>query len=203
MAATDPYQNLIALDVRRPIWDAFFTVAPLVLIGSRDGDGAYNFAPKHMAMPLGWANYFGFVCSPRHRTYHNIRRVRQFTVSYVRPTQVLMATMAATARDEEGAKAALGALTAFPARGVEGEFLQDATILLACTLERVVDGFGPNSLIVGQVAAAFVTPDAFRDTEGDDQSLLYESPLMAYLHPGRFAAIRESFSFPFPTEFKR
>ena len=75
-------EGLVPLPMDRPIWDRFFTVAPLVIVGSKDEQGTgYNLAPKHLAMPLGWDNYYGFVCSPRHTTYHNIRRHGTFTVS--------------------------------------------------------------------------------------------------------------------------
>src|SRR5271166_1755994 len=75
---------LISLDLNRPIWERFFTVAPLVIIGSRDESGVFDLAPKHMATPLGWQNYFGFVCTPRHRTYQNIQRQGAFTVTFPR-----------------------------------------------------------------------------------------------------------------------
>jgi flavin reductase (DIM6/NTAB) family NADH-FMN oxidoreductase RutF len=88
--------NLIPLDVGRPIWDRFFTVAPLVVVGSKEPDGTYDLAPKHMAMPLGCQNYYAFVCSPRHATYRNIRRERQFTVSFPRPTEIVASSLAAS-----------------------------------------------------------------------------------------------------------
>ena len=67
-------QRLIELDVSLPIWERFFWVAPLVLVGTREPDGGHDLAPKHMATPIGWENYYGFVCTPRHHTYSNIRR---------------------------------------------------------------------------------------------------------------------------------
>jgi len=72
--------QVVSLDVTAPIWERFFTVAPLVVVGTREEDGSYDLAPKHMATPMGWQNYIGFVCTPRHRTYHNVRRERAFTV---------------------------------------------------------------------------------------------------------------------------
>ena len=50
------------------LWERVFTVAPLVIVGSKDTDGTYDLAPKHMAMPLGWRGCYGCVCTPRHRT---------------------------------------------------------------------------------------------------------------------------------------
>lgn len=40
-------------------------------------------------------------------------------------------------------------------------------------------------------------------SERDDQDLIHGSPLLAYLNPGRYAAIGESYSFPYPTSFMR
>ena len=34
--------RLIELDVEEPIWDQFFWVAPLVLIGTREADGSHD-----------------------------------------------------------------------------------------------------------------------------------------------------------------
>ena len=60
--------DLIELDTSVPVWEQFFTVAPLVLVGTTDPDGALDMAPKHMVTPMGWQNYFGFVCTPAHGT---------------------------------------------------------------------------------------------------------------------------------------
>ena len=40
----------IAVD--QPIWERFYTVAPLVLVGTLEPDGSHDLAPKHMAMQL-------------------------------------------------------------------------------------------------------------------------------------------------------
>ena len=34
-------------------WDRFFTVAPLVLVGTLEPDGSADIAPKHQATPIG------------------------------------------------------------------------------------------------------------------------------------------------------
>ena len=44
--------DLVHLDMSQPIWDRFFWVAPLVVVGTKE-DERYNLAPKHMAFPLG------------------------------------------------------------------------------------------------------------------------------------------------------
>ncbi len=194
---------MITLDTEQPVWSHFFTVAPLVVIGTREENG-YNLAPKHMAMPMGWRNYFGFVCTPHHRTYHNAKHSGAFTVSFPRPTQVVLASLAASARcDAPGTKPGLAALPTAPAEVVDGVCLEDAYICLECELDRVVDGLGENSLLIGRVVGARVDEEALRVSEGDDQQLVHRAPLIVYLQPERYAVVDESFAFPFPVNFQR
>jgi flavin reductase (DIM6/NTAB) family NADH-FMN oxidoreductase RutF len=194
---------LVTLATDRPIWDRFFGVFPLVIVGSKEADGRYNLAPKHLAMPLGWENYYGFVCSPHHTTYHNIRRHGAFTVSYPRPSEALLASLAAAPRCEDQSKPSLLVLPTFPARRVEGVLVRGCHLVLECTLRNVFDGFGPNSLIVGDVVAAAAHEDALRAADRDEADQIYQSPLLAYLSPGRLAEVRQTTAFPFPKGFAR
>ena len=73
---------LVSLSLDEPIWERFFSVFPLVLVGTLEEGGGHDLAPKHLAMPLSWGRWFGFVCTPRHRTYQNAVRTGAFTVSY-------------------------------------------------------------------------------------------------------------------------
>lgn len=196
-------ENLFTLREDLPIWERVFTVNPLVLVGTKEEDGDYDIAPKHMAFPLGWGNYFGFVCTPRHSTYDNVRREGVFTVTYPRPTQVVLTSLAAAPREDGGRKPSVDALPTFPANEVDGVFVKDGYLFLECALERVVDDFGENSLIAGRIVAAHVRPDYLRDSEKDDQDLIHEFPLLAYLSPGRYSPVGESYSFPFPSGFMR
>lgn len=195
--------ELVSLDMERPIWDRFFTVAPLIVVGSREPTGEYDLAPKHMATPLSWENHFGFVCSPSHGTYQNIRRERAFTVSFPNPSQVIAASLAAVPRCEDRGKPSLRALPTTPAKQIDGVFLEDGYLFLECRLDRIIDGFGRNSLIAGHVVAAHVAEQALRMADLDDQDLLLRSPLLAYLSPGRYATIDRSLSFPLPVGFRR
>lgn len=203
MIESSAMEQLIPLSLAQPIWDRVFTIAPLVIIGSRDPDGSFNLAPKHLVTPLSWKDHFGFVCTPSHTTYQNIKRERFFTVSYPRPTQMLVASLTATPREEDGSKPALGLLPTFPARKGEGVFIEDAYLFLECELDRIVDGFDINSLIAGRIVAAYVAPDSLRQPDLDDNELLAAAPLLAYLDWGRFANIRHSFVFPFMKGFSR
>ena len=203
MQSPDTRQPLIELDVSQPVWERFFQVAPLVLVGTMEADGHHDLAPKHLAFPMSWENHFGFVCTPSHHTYGNIQREGVFTVSYPRPSQLVMTSLAASPRFGEDEKPALRALEVFPAEKVKGVLVEGASVFLECELDRIIDGFGINSLIVGRVVAARVAEDIERFDDGDDQALIHAAPLLAYLHPGRFVSIEDSFSFPFPAGMKR
>jgi hypothetical protein len=104
MNASSASSHVVQLDTTVPVWEQFFTVAPLVLVGTRDEGGSLDLAPKHMVTPMGWENYFGFVCTPRHKTCSNVERTGEFTVSYPKPSQVLMSSLAASPRGAEGGK---------------------------------------------------------------------------------------------------
>lgn len=193
----------VTLKPTEEIWQRCFTVAPLVVIGTREEEGGYDLAPKHMAAPLGWGPWFGFVCTPAHGTYRNVRREGAFTVSFPGPEHAVMTSLTAAPRDLAGVKRAVEAVPTVPAREVDGLLLEDALLQLECRLDRVVDGFGDNSLVAGRVVAAHVRRDALRGADKDDQDLIAHRPLLAYLHPGRYARVDRSFSFPLPAGFNR
>ena len=194
--------RLVDIDTNRPVWDRFFTVAPLVLIGTTDPDGSPDLAPKHMVTALGWQNYFGFVCSPSHSTCSNIQRTGEFSVSYPKPSQVLYSSLAASPR-LEGHKPVLDCFTTFPAQMIDCIFIKEAYLYFECRHVRTIDGFGSNCLITGEIVAAYAEPDFLRSSDLDDQELVHDSPLLAYLAPGRFATIERSNAFPFPAHMKK
>ena len=71
-------------------------------------------------------------------------------------------------------------------------------LFLECELDRIVDGFGDNALIVGRVVAARAEEATVRGDDREDDRVIHEAPLLAYLNPGRFAVVKESHSFPLP-----
>ena len=201
---TEPLaDHVISLDMETPIWDHFFSPAPLVLIGTTEPDGEVDLAPKHMVTPMGWENYFGFVCTPRHATYQNIERTGVFTVTYPRPSQVLYTSLAASPRCGDHDKPVLHAFETMPATVVEGVFVRDGYIFLECEICKIVDGFGINSLITGKIVAAHVHKDALRASELDDQELIRKAPIFAYVHPWRFATVADTNRFPLPEGMTR
>jgi flavin reductase (DIM6/NTAB) family NADH-FMN oxidoreductase RutF len=185
------------------LWDRVFTVAPLVIVGSKDADGSYDLAPKHMATPLGWRGGYGFVCTPRHRTYRNIRRHGVFTVNFPRSFQIVQTSLAASERDPDGTKPVLEALPTFPARKVDGVFVEGCYLFLECELDRFVELDDDASLVVGRILAASAVEDAIRNPDRDDADLLRHLAPLAYVSPSRFVAVDRSQSFPFPASFRR
>lgn len=194
----------VSLDTGQPIWSRFFMIAPLAVVGTREGEG-YDLAPKHMITPMGFDNYFGFVCSPTHGTYQNIVRYGEFTVSFPTPDHTLITALSASPRQEELTKSEqiIDLLPTVRAREVDALFLEQSYLLLECRHFKTIDGFGRNSLITGEILRAFVHPEHLRVSERDEQRLLHQHPLLAYVAEGRFARVAETYRFPFPKGFKR
>ena len=115
----------------------------------------------------------------------------------------MLTSLAASPRYGDEEKPALSVLPVIPASTVKGVLVEGCSMYLECELERIVDGFDVNSLIVGRIVAARVAADAERMDDREDQALIHESPLLAYLHPGRFASISQTNSFPFPAGMKK
>ena len=203
MSESSTRSKVVPIDTTVPVWDQFFTVAPLVLIGTKDADGALDLAPKHMVVPMGWQNYFGFICTPRHSTCRNIERTGEFTVSYPKPSQVLITSLAASPRDEEGGKPVIDYFRTFDAEQVDGQFIEDAYLFFECRHHKTVDGFGENCLVTGSIVAAYADDYFLRHSQADDQETIHDAPLFAYLAPGRFATIGRSNAFPFPESMKK
>jgi flavin reductase (DIM6/NTAB) family NADH-FMN oxidoreductase RutF len=184
------------------LWERVFTVAPLVLIGSKDTDGTYDLAPKHMAMPLGWGDRFCFACTPRHRTYQNIERHGFFTVSYPHSFQIVQASLAASGREPDGTKPTLAALPTFYAHEVDGVLVHGCYLFLECELDRFVE-VDDAALVIGRIVAASAIEGAIRDPDRDDAELLHRLAPLTFLSPSRFSVVDGSHSFPFPASFTR
>ena len=196
--------NYIPLDSVTSIWDQVFTVAPLVVIGTKERNG-YDLAPKHMAMPLGFGNYFGFVCTPRHNTFDNILATGQFTVSFPSPDQIISASLSASPRTEyiSKSKTIVNALPVLKAPSMDAPIIADAYFYLECGLYKIIDGFDDYSIITGRIKSAYAHEDYMKVSEMEEQEQLLKNPLLAYIAPGRFAKIGATYGFPFPKNFQR
>ena len=158
-----------------------------------------------MVTPLGLGKYFGFVCTPRHNTYHNVKKSNEFTVSFPRPEQIIVTSISASPRST-GISKSSGIIEALPiikATTMDAPLLKDAYLYFECQLFRIIDGFDSYSMITGIIRAVHVHRDYLRVSEGDDQEQLKQSPLLAYIANGRFAKISDTYNFPFPKDFKR
>ena len=195
--------DFIALRPDQPFYETLYTASPLVIVGTLDADGSENLAPKHMAMPLGWSDHFGFVCTPEHSTYRNIERTESCTVSYPRPEDVLDASLAAAPRDASGDKPSLTEIETTDSEAVDTPAIADAYAVLECELNRLVDGFGRAALVAGEIVAKHVHADAYRSDDTEPEVLLKQAPAFTYLYPDRFAAVSETQAFPFPEGFER
>lgn len=193
----------VLLDTSSPIWQHTYMAAPLVVVGTKEGNG-YDLAPKHMAFPAGFENFFGFVCTPDHSTYRNIRENGKFTVSFPVPEEIVITSLTASSRRNISSKEeqVLSSLPTEKGPGMDIPVLKDAYLRLECDSYKIIDGFGRNSIITGVIKRASVLKDYLRVSDMDEQVQLRDNNLLTYIAPGRFARISETFVFPFPKNFK-
>ena len=197
--------DMIYIPPEKGLWNRCYTIHSLVIIGTKEEDGGYNMAPKHMAMPLGFGPYFGFMGTPRKTTYQNVEREKVFTVSFPAPEQVILSSLTASRRESDDSKPVIEEIPTTEAAKIEGKFLKGSYLQLECRLKEIIGKFDEWEMIVGEVIAAYANKKALR-TEGDDSdsgALVSKEPLLAYLHPDRFSIVKDSYSFPFPKDFKR
>ena len=200
---SDFLHDFIPLNINESVWEHFYTVAPLVVIGSKNNNN-YNLAPKHMVTPIGFSNYFGFVCTPKHTTYHNIKKEEKFTVSYVKPNQILVTALAATPRcgDDDFSKDIIRNLPTIPSVN-NNLFIADSYVLFECSLFKIIDGFDDYSIITGKIDRVLVNKNYKIFSEMDEQKHIYNNPLLAYVAQGRFTTIKSTLKFPYPKDFQR
>jgi flavin reductase (DIM6/NTAB) family NADH-FMN oxidoreductase RutF len=198
--STQP-SRYVPLNPSEGIWDAFYTLAPLVLVGTIEPDGSPDIAPKHQAMPLGHGSLFGFVCSNQHATYRNAVARGSFTVGFPSPEMVVQTSLAAAPRDAHGDKPTLDLMSLSPAHVIDGVLVDGCRVHLECGLDRVVDDLDGSSLVVGRVLAAYASERVLRDRADDGLDGAQTSPLLAYVHPGRVAAVHQTKEFPYHRGF--
>ena len=194
---------LTSLNLEFPVWEQTYTVHPLVIVGTIEPDDSPDFAPKHLAFPMGWQNFFGFVCTPAHGTYQNIKCTKEFTVTYPKPDQVLLVSLTATPRCDDNTKPEIKAISKFPALDINGFFVENGYLFLECRLHKIIDGFGENSIIIGEIVQARADTDVVRTPSHDDNETIFQHPQIAFIAPNRFAIIDETQAFPFPANFKK
>ncbi len=204
MKKAEGFEDFVSLNTDQSLWEHFYTVAPLVVIGTRE-EGGFDLAPKHMVTPVGFSNYFAFVCTPRHATYQNIRREKRFSVSYVKPDQILLSSIAAIPRCsvEDFTRDVIQHIPTLSSEDGQSVFVADSYLCFDCDLHQVFDGFDDYSIITGTIREAFVHKDYKIYTDQGQQGRIYEHPLLVYLAQGRFAEIRKTMAYPYPKDFQR
>ena len=190
----DPSSPLLSLELDSPIWDRFFSVAPLVLIGTTNADGSHDLCATYRAIPVGPENLFAFLASPDDAAADNARRDGCFTVSFPRPEQVVQTSVAAVGTGDRHPLA--DQLPVTSAKTVDGGVLEGAWLYLECEVERAIDDLGSSLMIIGRIVAAYLDREARRLAERDDYDLLMRHPLLAFVAPGRFAEIKHTDAFP-------
>lgn len=192
----------VTLDLDGPLLDRVFRVAPLVVVGTTEPDGAADLAPKHMTMPVG-PRHVAFVCTPTHATLRNVERTGVFTMSWLPADAVLLASLASAPRAADESKPALAAVPTRPATTVPGRVLRDATLAVECRLDRVVDGAGRWHIVVGEVVHAEAAADALLTADEDPHDVLGRAPVLAYLPPDHVAVVDRADRFPYHVGFRR
>ena len=197
-------EKYVKLDLKIPIWNHVFMVAPLIVVGTKEGS-TYDLAPKHMATLIGNSNYFAFVCTPNHSTYQNIKKNKEFSVSFPIPDQVILASLSASPRCDElsDEKPILKELPTSKCKKIDAVVLKDSYLYLECNSANIIDGFEEHSIITGKIVEAYVDKSYLKVTDKDEQQQIYEHPLLVYIAHGRFAKIKETYNFPFPKGFKK
>ena len=197
-------ERLAHLSIEQSLWDQVFTVAPLVVVGTREGE-KYDLAPKHMVCPVGFGPYFAFVCTHRHATFHNIMATGEFTVSFPKPDQLVFTSLSASPRSDSCSKSdmVLDALPVSKALNMDVPVIDGAYLYLECRSPKILEGFEDYAIITGKIVAAYADSDYALGSERDEQEQLQQNPLLVYVAPGRFAKVSQTFNFPFPKDFKR
>lgn len=194
----------VKLSLEEPIWDHVFLVAPLIVVGTKEGS-RYDLAPKHMATLIGDSNYFAFICTPNHATYRNIEKHKEFSVSFPVPDQVVLASLSASprCRQQIDKKPIVAELPTSKCKAIDARVLSDSYLYFECSLSNIIDGFDAYSIVVGRIVEAHVDSAYMKISDKDEQQQIYQNPLLAYIAHGRFAKITDSYNFPLPKGFKR
>jgi hypothetical protein len=94
------------------------------------------------------------------------------------PTQVVVTSLTAEPREDlEEPKPTLSVLPTFRASEVDSLFLQDGYLFLESRLDKILDGFSLNGLVVGRMVASHVHADALLSAErGPGADLPFAAP---------------------------
>lgn len=176
----------------------FFRSASIILVTTLSPSGVPNVAPKTQVMPVGRRGYWAFACCDRHHTYQNVLQQGEFVINIPGPELIEQVSRAA-AEFPPGTDEIKGAgLTGFPSQVVEVPSIAECRVHMEFKKDWIQDGFGEESLIIGEVVG--VTVD--EDLVDAGVEILGEYPLLVYVYPGHYAAIEGAEKFVFPKNYK-
>lgn len=184
--------HLLSLELKQPLWSRFFSIAPVVLVGTRNEDGSQDLFTTHCVLPLANPNRFAVLVPPSTPTARNAAREGAFAVSFPRPGQVVEASLAANV----GPHPLGDQIPTFQAPAIDAPFLEGAYVHLECEVERTLEELAPDVLVLGKVVGAYVDREFRRMAERDDHDLLVKNPLLAFAIPGRIAKVSDTDAFP-------
>jgi len=176
----------------------FFKPESVALVTTISISGVPNVAPKTQVMPIGRKNYWAFACCGSHHTYQNVVQQGEFVINIPGPELIdhISRSSADFPLGTDEIKAA--GLTALSSKIVVPPSIAECRVHIECRRYQVLDGFGNDSLIIGQVIACF-GDSGFVST---DPAILREYPLLAYIHPNHYATIDRVERFSFPRNYK-
>jgi len=176
----------------------FFRSANLVLVTTLASSGVPNVAPKTQVMPVGRKGYWAFACCDRHHTYQNVIQQGEFVINFPGPELIEQVSQAAREFPPGTDEISEAGLTAMGSQEVRVPSIAECRVHLECKRYQVIDGYGEESLIVGEVVA--VTVDEELVDAGAE--LLEEYPLLVYVYPGHYTGIEHVKRFRFPRNYK-
>jgi len=199
--------NKVSFNSSKSVLAQFVSLSPITLVTTVCPKGTPDVAAKTQSLPVGReGNLFLFVCTPEHRTYHNVRATKEFVVNY--PPQEIIEKIGLTAsifEDENIDKISRIGLTAIPSMKVKPPRIAECSVHLECKLVEIRD-HAEYGIIIGNVVAASGNEKAVL-MQGSATELvnrnLSRNPLLAYITPGQhFSTITECKKFPLPKKYK-
>jgi flavin reductase (DIM6/NTAB) family NADH-FMN oxidoreductase RutF len=157
-----------------------------------------NVAPKTQVMPVGRKGYWAFGCCDRHHTYQNVIQQGEFVINFPGPELIKQVSQSAKEFPPDADEINGAGLTAMASQEVKVPSVAECRVHLECKRYQVIDGYGKESLIVGEVVA--VTAD--EDLVDAGAEILMEYPLLVYVYPGYYASVEQVRQFRFPRNYK-
>ena len=68
---TDLPDDVLSFELDQSIWDRFFTVGRLIIVGTPNADGSQDLFATPRGFPMGPANLFAFLAAPENAAVVN------------------------------------------------------------------------------------------------------------------------------------